>query len=245
MTRLLSARNPSSLAVLLGACLLTSALLAERGSARKTAGKSTPPDVALTSYVERVRAASAAETHTPGSIWLETGRLTRLPIDVKALHPHDLISIVVSESLAASTDGAVKNSRSSSASSAITSLMGKLSAANNLQNLVNQNSSAALSAQGQSVSNSSLSTTLGGEVIDVMPNGAMIIQAVRQLTFAQQTQVIRVRGVIRPDDVNAQNQVLSTAITNMEVEVVGKGIINDYTYRPNALVRLLQRLVIF
>jgi flagellar L-ring protein precursor FlgH len=29
------------------------------------------------------------------------------------------------------------------------------------------------------------------------------------------------------------------------LEVVGKGIINDYTYRQNPLVRFLERLVIF
>jgi flagellar L-ring protein FlgH len=207
--------------------------------------KPTPPDVALTAYIERVRADSAAEVRSPGSLWCANGRLTRLSTDVRAMHVHDVISIVVSESLAASTDGTVKNSRGSSASSAISSLFGKLSASNALQNLINQNSASALNAQGQSVTNSSLSTTLGGEVIDVLPNGMMVIQAVRQVAFNQQTQTIRLRGLVRPEDINSTNQVLSTAITDLELEVVGKGIINDYTYRPNLLVRIFQRLLIF
>ena len=65
------------------------------------------------------------------------------------------------------------------------------------------------------------------------------------MTFNQQTQLIKMRGLVRPEDVDAQNRVLSTAITSLEVEVVGKGIINDYTYRPNAAVRFLQKLLIF
>ncbi len=211
----------------------------------KAAGKQSPPDVALNAYVQRVRTESAAEIRAPGSLWIESGRLTRLSADVKALHVHDLISVVVSESLAASTDGTVKNSRNSSASSQISAMMGKLSAGNSLQNLINQSSASGLNAQGQSVTNSSLSTTLGGEVADVLPNGTLVIQAVRQVSFNQQTQVIRLRGLVRPDDLNPENQVLSTAITDMELEVVGKGIINDYTYRPNAVVRLLQRILIF
>jgi flagellar L-ring protein precursor FlgH len=73
----------------------------------------------------------------------------------------------------------------------------------------------------------------------------LVVQAVRQLTFNQQTQLIKMRGLVRPEDVDAQNQVLSTAISSLEVEVVGKGIINDYTYRPNAVVRFLQKLLIF
>jgi flagellar L-ring protein precursor FlgH len=86
---------------------------------------------------------------------------------------------------------------------------------------------------------------LGGEVVDALPNGMLVIQAVRQATFNQQTQLIKLRGLVRPDDISAQNQVLSTAITSLELEVVGKGIINDYTYRQNPVVRFLQKLLVF
>jgi len=207
--------------------------------------KPTPPDSALNAYITRVEADSAAEAHSPGAIWIPDGRLTRLSADVKASRLHDPIAIVVSESLAASTDGTVKNSRASNASSQISALFGKLSAGNALNNLLNQNSSSGLNAQGQSVTSSSLSTTLGGEVVDALPNGMLVIQAVRQVTFNQQTQLIKLRGLVRPDDINAQNQVLSTAITSLELEVVGKGIINDYTYRQNPVVRFLEKLMVF
>jgi flagellar L-ring protein precursor FlgH len=50
---------------------------------------------------------------------------------------------------------------------------------------------------------------------------------------------------VRPEDVSAQNQVLSTAMTDLELEVTGRGIVNDATYRQNPLVRLLQRLLVF
>ena len=176
---------------------------------------STPPDVALNQYIGRVRAEKAAEVLTPGSIWSATGRLTNLVSDVKAVRAHDPIAVVVSESLAASTDGTGKNSSSS------------------------------LNAQGQSVTNSTITTTLGGEVVDVLPNGMLVIQVVRQLTFNQQTQLIRLRGLVRPEDVNAQNQVMSTAITDMELEVVGKGIVNDATYRQNFVVRFLEKILVF
>lgn len=207
--------------------------------------KPTPPDIALDAYIARVRAESEAEVRSPGAIWTPDGRLTRLSADVKASRIHDPIAIVVSESLAASTDGTVKNSRASNASSQISALFGKLSAGNALNNLLNQTSASGLNAQGQSVTNSSLSTTVGGEVIDTLPNGMLVIQAVRQLTFNQQTQLIKLRGLVRPEDVSAQNQVLSTAITSLELEVVGKGIINDYTYRQNPVVRFLEKLMVF
>lgn len=202
-------------------------------------------DRALSDYLARVRQQSESEPHTMGSIWSDDGAFTRLASDVRAMHTHDLISIVVVEALSASTDGSVKNSRNSNASSQITSLFAKLSPSNSLQNLLSQNSASALTAQGQSVTNSTLNTTVGGQVVSVLPNGILVIEAERQVAFNQQVQMIRLRGLVRPSDVNAGNQVLSTAVTDLELEVVGKGIINDYTYRQNPLVRFLERLVIF
>jgi flagellar L-ring protein FlgH len=231
------------------ACVVLVILLPALATAKKLAllptAKPTPPETALLSYIDRVRAQQAAEVKTSGSIWSSEGRLVRLGTDAKAFRLHDVVSIVVSESLAASTDGQVKNSRASSASSSLTALFGALKPSNSLQNLLNQNSASGLSAQGQSTTNSSLVTTFGAEVVDVLPNGMLVVQATRQLTFSQQTQLIRLRGLIRPEDVSAQNQVQSTAMTDLELEVTGKGIVNDSTYRQNPIVRFLEKVLVF
>lgn len=202
-------------------------------------------EASLQAYLARVRAENSAIQPTAGSIWVDSGRLTRMMADVRAMRPHDLISVIVDENLAASTDGTVKNSRTSNASSQISALFGTLHPGNALQNLVNQNSTSGLNAQGQSATNSSLSTILGGHVIEVLPNGMLVIEAARQVEFSQQTQTIVLHGVVRPEDISQQNQILSTAISSLELEVRGKGIINDYTHRQNALVRLLQQILIF
>jgi flagellar L-ring protein precursor FlgH len=243
-------RSLQKIGILLSCLALAALPLAQAmGSKKKAdqgiAGKATPPEEALKAYIERVRAQQAAQVLTPGSIWSPEGRMVRLGTDAKAVRLHDVVSIVVSESLAASTDGQVKNSRASSASSGLTGLFGKLKSANNMQNLLGTNASSGLSAQGQSTTNSSLSTTFGGEVVDVLPNGMLVVQATRQLTFSQQTQLIKLRGLVRPEDVSAQNQVQSTAMTDLELEVTGKGIVNDSTYRQNAVVRFLQKMLVF
>lgn len=238
LTRLL----PAALAVLAN----VSFLQAQANPIHKiTESKPNVAAASLNSYLERVRAENSNIQAAPGSIWSDSGRLTRMTTDVRAMRPHDLISVVVSENLAASTDGTVKNSRASNASSSISALFGTLHPGNALQNLVNQTSSAGLNAQGTSATNSSLSTTFGGQVIEVLPNGMLVIEAARQVEFSQQTQTIILRGLVRPEDISQQNQVFSTAISSLELEVRGKGIIDDYTHRQNALVRLLQRILIF
>jgi flagellar L-ring protein precursor FlgH len=219
--------------------------LNKKPSSVSQGAKATPPEDALRNYIAHVRAKQAAEVRTAGSLWSADGQMVRLGTDVKAFRVHDVVAIVVTESLAASTDGQVKNSRASNANSGLTSLFGALKASNALQNLVGATSSSGLTAQGQSTTSSSLATTFGAEVVDVLPNGMLVVQATRQLTFSQQTQLIELRGLVRPEDVSNQNQVLSTAMTDLELEVTGKGIVNDSTYRQNPLVRLLEKLLIF
>jgi len=243
-------RKPKALQMDVIYLLMMLVILAPQASSKKQHPstqtlKPTPPEAALRSYVERVRAQQAAEVLTPGSIWSPAGRLVRLGTDAKAVRLHDVVSIVVTESLAASTDGQVKNSRASNASSSLTALFGSLKTSNNLQKLLGQTSSSGLTAQGQSTTNSSLATTFGGEVVDVLPNGMLVVQATRQLIFSQQTQLIKLRGLVRPEDVSAQNQVLSTAMTDLELEVTGKGIVNDSTYRQNPVVRFIEKLLVF
>ncbi|HZC43045.1 MAG TPA: flagellar basal body L-ring protein FlgH [Acidobacteriaceae bacterium] len=205
--------------------------------------KPNPASEDLAAYIAQVRKMYPGGA-SDGSIWSATGRLTSLSNDVKALNPHDLISIIISENLSASTGGTVKNSRSSSAISQLSALFGTFSASSAANNAVNQNASSTLNAQGQSVTDSSLNTTIGGEVVDVLPNGILVIEAARQLEFNQQTETIVMRGLVRPQDVSPGNQVMSTAISGLQVQVVGKGIVNDSTYRANPVVRLLQRILI-
>jgi len=236
------------LLLLVGAYVASAQDPKPKGLVASVKGLITSPNLAtmsLNSYLERIRTSTSVDRPTPGSIWIDGGRFSRLTTDVRAMRPNDLISVVVSESLAAETDGTVKSSRASNASSQISALMGALHAGNALQNLLNQTSAAGLNAQGQSATNSSLSTTFGGQVVDVLPNGMLVIEAAREVEFSQQTQTIVLRGLVRPEDISQQNQVLSTAISSLQLEVRGKGIVNDYTRRQNPLVRLIQKILVF
>ena len=58
-------------------------------------------------------------------------------------------------------------------------------------------------------------------------------------------QTVILRGLVRPGDVASDNKVLSTSISNLELELKGKGVISDYTRPPNPLVRAILWLVGF
>ena len=61
----------------------------------------------------------------------------------------------------------------------------------------------------------------------------------------QESQTIVLRGVVRPGDISFTNTVPSTSLSDLELELKGKGVVSDAVRQPNLFVRLLMKLVNF
>ena len=179
-----------------------------------------------------------------GSLWTDQGRLAELASDYKAHRVGDLISILVVQSLQAENTGNVSSDRSFNASSGIDALAGRVKTGG-VQNIFSPHSSQTLAGKAQSTSSSSLKTSLAGLVVAVLPNGALVIEAQREILMNSERQTMVVRGLVRPGDLAPDNSVPSNAVGNLELELKGKGVVSDGTRPPNALVRGLLRLVGF
>ena len=59
------------------------------------------------------------------------------------------------------------------------------------------------------------------------------------VTINNQKETMLVRGVLRPGDIRPDNSAFSTVLSNLEVELKGKGVVSDATRPPNPLVRAL------
>jgi len=82
-------------------------------------------------------------------------------------------------------------------------------------------------------------------VIAVFPNGSLAVQAERQIFMNNQHENVIVRGMIRPGDIGPNNTVPSSALSNLEIEMKGKGIIADGVRPPNAFTRAVLWLLNF
>jgi flagellar L-ring protein precursor FlgH len=198
----------------------------------------------LAEYVEHVKSVKAP-IPTTGSFWTPQSPYSDLASDYKARNVNDLLVIQVVESTTAAEDGAVKSARTFSANSGISGLLGSPGPTSGIQNIFSPNSSQTLNGQAQTSSDSALTTSLSGRVVDVLSNGFLVIEAVRQIYMNNQHQTVIIHGVVRPGDINSSNAVASTAISNLEVELKGKGVISDGVAPPNKLVRLILKLVGF
>ena len=107
------------------------------------------------------------------------------------------------------------------------------------------NSGSNLKGTGAADSQSLLQANLAGRVVAVLPNGYLVVECERQVSFNQQSQTIILRGVVRPGDIASDNSVPSTSLSDLELELKGKGVVSDSTRQPNLFTRLLMKLLNF
>lgn len=222
--------------------MLLVALISAPGAFSKD--KATSMEQSRAEYLSRLQQSTASFTGTPGSLWNPDGRLATISTDYKAAHLHDTLTILIVQQTTAQSAGTSATQRTYSASSAITALPGKLNVSG-VNPMLGANSAEALSGQGSASTTSALQTSLTGEVIAVLPNGNLVVEAQRQVYMNHEHETAIVHGVVRPGDISTANSVASTALSNLEIELKGKGLISDATRRPNIVTRMLQWLVGF
>jgi flagellar L-ring protein precursor FlgH len=216
-------------------CILL--LVSSAFASKKHKSPELPPPVYIGAEIQ--------EVHTTGSLWSDQGILSDMSKDYKAHKVNDIVMIRILEKTDATSTGQVKTSRQFAANASITNIAGRLSAANNLQKLLNANSSNSLNGQGASTSNTVFTTVLAGRVIQVLPNGNMVIEATRDVDINNERTTAIVHGLVRPGDVAADNSVLSSSISDLRLQLKGKGVVTDSTRPPNKIVRLVLRVLGF
>jgi flagellar L-ring protein precursor FlgH len=228
-------------------CLAVTLLLVSGAAAQpKYKGKTaTPKRDPLADYISHVTGpAPLAAAPTPGSLWIDNGRLANMVADYKASRVGDLVTISIAQNLSSTSTGNVATSRNFSASSGITALPGQLKTAG-IANLFSPTSAQALAGKGQATSTTALSTTLTGRVVALLPGGTLVIEAERQIMMNDQRETVVLRGLVRPGDMDATNTVSSNSVGDLEVEVKGKGIISESTRAPNPVIKWILRVVGF
>jgi flagellar L-ring protein FlgH len=81
---------------------------------------------------------------------------------------------------------------------------------------------------GGSISNSqTVTATLAVQVTDVLPNGNLIVEGLRQVSYSKERQFACVRGTVRPYDIQPDNTVASANVASAQIEIVSEGTLTD------------------
>ena len=66
-------------------------------------------------------------------------------------------------------------------------------------------------------------------VVEVMPNGNLVLRGEKQLALTEGSEIIQVAGIIRPDDVAPNNTVQSRRLANAQIAYRGSGDLANAT----------------
>ncbi len=88
----------------------------------------------------------------------------------------------------------------------------------------------------------SLQAKVTAQVISVLPNGNMRIEGERKVKIDNEEETICVSGIARPEDIQAQNVIMSTYLAEAKIEYRGAVSLSSKE-KPNVGVRVLQKLI--
>jgi flagellar L-ring protein precursor FlgH len=159
-----------------------------------------------------------------------------LVAETKAHHVGDVLTVVVQESASATstTDLRAQRDLNANAHIQLTGFPGRSPDPHAITGGTSSNSDGSGSTQrtGQ------LLAQLSVRVLEVAPNGDLSVAGQQSLKINGEEQLITLSGHVRPQDVAADNTVLSNRIAEARIQFDGKGFVTDQA-RPSWIARLL------
>jgi flagellar L-ring protein precursor FlgH len=154
--------------------------------------------------------------------------------DKRATGVGDILTIVVQENTSANKNNETKTERQSSLNAAISSFLyspgaSKLLTKGGQLPAMAFNSDAKHDGSGSINNSETLIARVAVRVIDVLPNQNLVIEGRRETAFGGERQTIILHGIIRLDDVAANNTVFSYNVSDATIQVIGKGTVTDST----------------
>ncbi len=183
-----------------------------------------------------------------GSLWEE--RSADFYMDNKARRVNDIVTVKIEEISVASQQVSTKTSRDSSILANITKFLGS-PLDFGLDSLwgkdkpfkpeIASSAKSSHSGSGKITGSGKLSANIAAKVIEVMPNGNLIIEGKKEVTIDKEKRFIVLNGILRPIDIEFNNTVSSSKVADVRIAYTGTGVISD-KQRPGIFQRVFDWL---
>ena len=165
------------------------------------------------------------------SLWQE-GAAKSMVADKRATQVGDILSILIQESNTANRQNNTQTKKQANIDASIQSFLYSPTASGFLTKggqLPALKTTAGQSFEGGGQINNSekIAARIAVRVIDVLPNGNLVIEGTRKVSFSGETQDAVLRGVVRTEDVMANNTIYSYNIAEATIKYVSSGTITD------------------
>lgn len=175
-----------------------------------------------------------APAQNNGAIY-QAGFETNLYGDRKAFRVGDIITISLAEKTQASKNASSQLAKDSKASLGLNSLFGGGVSADNpdfglnpldggrLKLEASYGGSRSTKGDAKAGQGNSLNGSITVTVAEVMPNGNLLVRGEKWLTLNTGDELVRIAGIVRPDDVSSDNVVPSTRVADSRITYSGTG----------------------
>jgi len=156
------------------------------------------------------------------SIWKQSVNRRSLYADQSARQVGDLLTVRIQESQVIQNNESSSLAKDSTLDAAITNFDIKPNAFDQLP-AVAMNSSREFEGSATYNKNGNFEASLTVMVIDVLPNGNMVIEGSRDIRMDREHKRIRISGIVRPQDVAPSNTVPSSSVAQARISYEGTG----------------------
>lgn len=160
-----------------------------------------------------------------GSIFQTTGSRPLFE-DRRARYVGDTMTITIAENTTASKKSNNKLDRSSS-NVATVSNMTRLPGQSVLGLNLATSTESSFEGKGDAANNNVFSGSITVTVIDVFPNGNLLVSGEKQLSISNEQEYVRLSGVVNPSFVDAANTISSLKVADARIEYKSSGQLNE------------------
>ncbi|MFH2000188.1 MAG: flagellar basal body L-ring protein FlgH [Planctomycetota bacterium] len=169
-----------------------------------------------------------AGTTQAQSLWDDNGRTANLISDNVAKECGDILTIIINEAQKIEDKQAVKMEKDSSLNSVLQSFNLKPNVFNTLPDL-KQATTRDFEGKSNYDKEGSFEARISVTVIDVLPNGNMVIEGRRNIFMDDEEKKIKITGTIRPLDIEKDNTIPSEKVSEARVSYDGEGSLSRTT----------------
>jgi flagellar L-ring protein precursor FlgH len=187
-------------------------------------------------------ATPAVAPSAAGSLW-QSARSANYPfVDVRPRFPGDLLTVLIDENAEGSKDADTELDTSSSISASVKEFFGIPTVGNiDPSNVLEAASARSFDGEGGTTRTASLDARITVTVVAVEPNGNLHIEGQKEVTLNNEKEYIVLRGVVRPEDISASNEVESWRLADARIDFYGSGVLANQL-RPGYIYTLLDWL---
>lgn len=198
--------------------------------------------------------APAPARENPGSLFAQ-GQADNLFADSRARRVGDVVTVRVNDVSKGKHKADTTAQRESDVNIGVSSFFGKnnvratplfvpsfgMGGAVGNDPIVRAGSANDLTGKGETKRESDLSASVGARVVQILPNGLMQVEGAREMRINEETQILVVRGLVRPQDIDVDNSVTTDKLADATIEFYGQGVLAD-KQRPGWMARILDNV---